>query len=118
MEEKELKAILSSYPLIYGKINEHGFIFRPRIYCKDGVSLSVQAGKTMYCTPRDSFGPWSEVEVGFIEDEDGNKVEVPESWDRYSDGENIWAYIPIEMVMYFIMSHGGIDHRRTRKEQT
>jgi hypothetical protein len=36
-----------------------------RIYCKDGYNLSVQASATHYCSPREDFGPWYEVEVGY-----------------------------------------------------
>lgn len=40
---------------------------RPRIVCKDGFSMSVQAGLYLYCTPRTdlSSGNYSAVEIGF-----------------------------------------------------
>lgn len=53
----------------------------PRVICNDGETLSVQAGQCIYCTPRDDFGPWDKVEVGFP------SVTPPDSWEEYYDGE-------------------------------
>ena len=37
----------------------------PRLICANGFTLSIQASKYSYCTPRSNSGPYSEVEVGF-----------------------------------------------------
>ena len=78
---------------------------RPRITCADGVSLSVQAGELLYSTPRQDFGPYSAVEVGF-------PSILPEGWDEWAETkdttETVWGYIPIEKVEEFIDLHGGI----------
>ena len=37
----------------------------PIVRCADGFTMSVQADDFMYCTPCDSVGPWSKVEIGF-----------------------------------------------------
>ena len=42
------------------------------VKCADGFSMSVQAGKGSYCSPRDDSGPYDSVEVGF-----------PSSYDYY-----------------------------------
>lgn len=78
------------------------FRIRPRIFCNDGFSLSVQAGKYHYCTPRDNYGPYTAVEVGFP------SGPVPATWQDYSDGDNVYGYVPIEMVAELIVSHGGV----------
>ena len=55
---------------------------RPRIFCEDGVSLSVQASSGMYCSPReDGLSYYSEVEVGYP------SIRPPEEWGQYFDGE-------------------------------
>ena len=74
----------------------------PQLKCKDGTTLSVQASKYHYSSPREDFGPYSEVEVWCIKPE----CEVIEF--EYSDSEPS-AYVPIEQVVQFIDNHGGIS---------
>ena len=79
---------------------------------KDGTVLSIQASSTHYSTPREDQGPYSHVEVGFIEDGKGKGVTPPDSWKDYSDGSfpsSVYGYIPIELVQEFCDSHGGIQ---------
>ena len=76
-----------------------------RITCADGVTLSVQASSHHYCSPRNNEGSWNEVEVGFP------SVLVPE-WLEYRDGpredtDNVFGYVPVELVREFINAHGG-----------
>lgn len=78
----------------------------PRITCADGASLSVQASRTHYCTPRDSVGPWIEVEVGYP------SVAPPETWREFCEDwehptDTVYGYVPIDLVRKFIADHGG-----------
>lgn len=60
----------------------HGYVIlevRPRIICKDGYSLSVQASAHHYSTPRRDHPPYIQVEVGYP------SARPPESWRRYSE---------------------------------
>ena len=97
-----------------GTFQEFGFGLRfkevaDRIQCCDGVSLSVQAGKHLYCTPRSDYGPYTAVEVGFP------SASPPESWRGYFDGDwdtedhcsSVYSRVPVEMVREFIEAHGG-----------
>lgn len=79
----------------------------PRIVCADGTTLSVQAGSMLYSTPRSNRGPYSAVEVGFP------SSPPPSTWDEYASGPDIWAYVPIELVHFYIAGHGGIDYGKT-----
>lgn len=77
----------------------------PRIHCADGFSISVQAGRGLYSTPREDVGFWSAVELGFP------SSPIPE-FVQYRDGdgpdeETVFAYVPIEKVVEFLNSHGG-----------
>ena len=37
-----------------------------KVICKDGFTMSVQAGETQYCHPRETGAPrYTEVEIGF-----------------------------------------------------
>lgn len=87
----------------------HGEIRKvvPRIVCRDGVSLSVQASKYAYCSPRDDNGDWFRFEVGFP------SIELPESWREYADQESmkdgVFGYVPASLVEAFITEHGGAE---------
>lgn len=88
--------------------------YNPRITCADGVSLSVQASKFHYCSPRtDEGNHWTDyfnVEVGFITDADGLEFTPPASWSEYADGDfpsKVYGYVPTDMVEAFIEEHGG-----------
>lgn len=87
--------------------------FKPlikRLELMDGESLSVQTGHTHYCSPRDNYGPWMQVEVGFP------SVDPSDEWKDYFDGdwesedhtESVYGYVPIDLVVSFINDHGGI----------
>jgi len=81
----------------------------PRIECVDGTTLSVQASHTHYCRPRNDFGPYSSVEVGYP------GVEPPESWAEHFDGDwntddrlgSVYSRVPVSLVRQFIADHGG-----------
>lgn len=87
---------------------------KPAITCKDGTTLSVQASKYHYCSPRgDCFASWDQyslVEVGFITN-DGEPVTPPEEWREYSSDcefpSDVYAYVPTELVEALIEEHGG-----------
>jgi len=62
--------------------------------------MSVQANEHAYCTPRDNYGPYTEVEVWRC-----GEVAL---WAEYGDGEDPYAYLPIELVVEEINRRGGI----------
>lgn len=79
----------------------------PKITCRDGLVMSVQASAFHYCTPRDSIGPWREVEIGF-------PSQCVEQFMPYIDGSQdddptgtVYGYVPIETVAEVIAEHGG-----------
>lgn len=69
----------------------------PSIVCRDGTSLSVQAGEYHYCRPRSNQGPWTHVEV---------MMEADPVYFEKSD-DSIAGYVPIESVAREILSHGN-----------
>lgn len=72
----------------------------PLLKCKDGTTASIQASTSHYSTPREDFGPYTEVEVWCVKG-----AEVTEF--DYSDSDPS-AYVPIEQVVQFIDNHGGM----------
>lgn len=98
---------------------EYGFSYlrRPcsKIVCADGFQVSVQASTSHYCTPRDDYGPYSEVELGYPN-------EPVEAWMEYAEDPDrptttVYGYVPIEVVEVVLDQHGGIDWAATTKEE-
>lgn len=82
-----------------------GYLYKeqaPMIQCRDGTTLSVQASENHYSTPRDNFGPYTEVEVWCVTGAGPNGVT---EFD-YSDDDPS-GFVPIEQVVQFIDNHGG-----------
>jgi hypothetical protein len=75
----------------------------PLLKCKDGTTASIQASKNHYSTPREDFGPYTEVEVWCVT---GAGPDGVTEFDYSEDDPS--AYVPIEQVVQFIDNHGGI----------
>lgn len=79
----------------------------PRITCRDGFSMSVQASTGAYCSPRQDTGPWDEVEVGFpsrIEPLLWEYAETPGDWTN-----TVYPWVPVALVAALIELHGGFS---------
>ena len=77
------------------------------VKCKSGLTLSVQASDTHYCSPRSNNGPWTEVEVGFP----SRKVESIIDWaeDPYDPCNTVYGYVPVAVLEEVIKDNGGLD---------
>ena len=87
---------------------------RPAIICKDGLAMSIQASRSHYCTPRDNWGPYTAVEIGY-------PTERIEEFMPYADPPNaptetVYGWVPVEVVEEVIAAHGGLDHVLTHAE--
>ncbi len=83
----------------------------PRIHCADGFSMSVQAGESLYCSPRSDTGPWEEVEVGFPSQVEPLLFEYAEDRGQWTD--TVYPYVPIALVASVIELHGGRQDKPT-----
>lgn len=81
---------------------------RPRIVCKDGFSMSVQAGEAMYSTPRTNVrsGYYLNVEIGFPSEKEELICEYAEDSSDYT--RTVYPYVPVEVVEKVIEKHGGM----------
>lgn len=98
-ERTELELSTGQTHVYYGHV--------PPIHLADGNRVSVQVGDGLYCTPRNDQGPWTHVEVGFPTAPPGPL------WNEYCEDldkpeSTIYAYVPIELVRFYIGAHGGI----------
>ena len=76
------------------------------VVCKDGATVSVQANRSTYCTPRDDRGPYTHVEAGFP------SVMPPPSWLEYCEDPNdpletVYGFMPLSCITEFLNEHGG-----------
>lgn len=79
----------------------------PMIVCADGFSMSVQASRSHYCSPReDSAIVYTSVEIGFPSHEEELILQYAEKPE--SPTESIYGYVPVEIIDKIIIKHGGI----------
>lgn len=83
------------------------FEVRPRLKCKDGFSISVQASSNHYCTPRTNLenGDYKKVELGYPSEEEDLIKEYAET-TNYTD--TTYWYVPVEIVEKIIIKHDGL----------
>jgi hypothetical protein len=79
----------------------------PRIVCKDGFSMSVQASESHYCTPRADADFYTHVEVGFPSDDEESLRPFSE-WLNDDEESGVYPFVPIQVVLYVINKHGGV----------
>jgi hypothetical protein len=75
----------------------------PTLVCKDGFSMSVQAGRAKFSTPAvEGVDHYSHVEVAHT---DHCAALAP-----YGDeDEGIYQFVPVEVVEQLLVEHGGLD---------
>ena len=77
-----------------------------RIECKDGFSMSVQAGESVYCDPRDDIGPYNSVECGFPSEYEEMIIAYAEA--RHEPTKTVYGWVPVNVVTTVIAKHGGM----------
>ncbi len=99
----------------YATKKEEKYIFRPRIVCKDGFSVSLQAGEGLYSTPRKRSDTYEAVELGFPSDEEVLINEYAEMEGMAT--QTVYPYTPIDVIQAVIEKHGGINIIKTFVKQ-
>lgn len=83
------------------------FRLHPKIACKDGFIMSVQASQYHYCLPRaDHAYPYFSVEIGYPSAVDDLILEYAE--DQKHPTDTVYPYVPIDVVNQVVDKHGGI----------
>lgn len=78
----------------------------PRILCKNGFSLSVQAGSHAYCTPRLDRGPWKTLEVGYPSRYTPDLMPYVEN-DEIPPTESVYSNVPASLINRIVQRNGG-----------
>ena len=87
------------------------YFYIPRVYCKDGFNISIQAHNGNYCASENGtreFGlDWNEVEWGFPSAEiDAVKYNAE---DENNTMGTVGAYVDVDLLDSLLNEHGGID---------
>ena len=83
------------------------FKLNKKVVCKDGFTMSVQAGETQYCYPRETGAiRYTEVEIGFPNQEEDLLIKFAE--DSAQPTETVYPYVPGSIVSLVIAKHGGM----------
>ena len=77
----------------------------PRITCNDGFSVSVQAGRANYCSPRDNAGDWNKFELGYPSEADDLIQEYAE--EPNNPTQTVYGWVPMNVVVALLEKHGG-----------
>jgi len=98
---------INEYVKNKGSSHSNGFWDAPRLVCNDGFSMSVQASKYHYCSPREANAfPYSAMEIGFP------SRRIPEAHDYAEDKKRhtktVFGWVPVEVINEIIKKHGGI----------
>lgn len=78
----------------------------PRVKCKDGFTVSIQASKGNYSSPRENRSwPYSSFELGFPSKEDSliNKYAEDKNYTK-----TVYGFVPLKVVLKLLAKHGGI----------
>jgi hypothetical protein len=86
-------------------------LFRPKIVCEDGFTMSVQGSHGHYCMPRENSSLYYAMEIGYPSQVETLLLEFAE--DPSTPTETVYSYVPIEVIERVIESHGGIDEEMT-----
>ena len=79
-----------------------------RVTCKDGFSISIQAGADKYCSPRmrGKEVQYNAVELGFPSSRDYIINRFAENEDDPT--ETVYGYVPVAQVYLLLTKHGGV----------
>jgi len=80
--------------------------FYKTVECADGFTMSVQASRRNYSTPRNDTGPYDSVEVGYPSRE--CSILLPYAEKPEDPTDSVYGYVPADTIIECIDAHGGI----------
>ena len=97
--------------LVPGMTSSH----TPHVICKDGFTMSVQVGQSLYSEPKDDANHYEEVEVGYPSKEEYLLTNYAEDRDNLCG--TVYGYVPCSVIDKVIEKHGGIDEEKIKSNQ-
>lgn len=86
----------------------------PKVTCADGFSVSIQAGPSHYCCPRNGYGPWCAFELGFPSRRDDALMPYIDGDEDTDPTATVYGYVPIHIVEDMLARHGGVKQWPSR----
>lgn len=90
-------------------VNRFGYCHCGALLLNDNTELSIQAGRGLYSSPRETmthYGEYTHFEIGFL------SRTIPEIMEYAEDSENptttVYGYVPKEVIEEFINKAGGV----------
>jgi hypothetical protein len=77
------------------------------VVCQDGFRMSVQAGPSLYSSPRDWADEYTEVEVGFPSQMEVWLMPFIDEPDA-DPTDTVYGYVPVETINQIVEDHGGL----------
>lgn len=89
----------------------HSYQCTKRLSLGDGTTLSIQAGRTHYCSPRENaqiadYDFYYEFEIGFPSAEIAEIMPFADSLEGPT--ESVYGYVPKEIINQLIAARGGV----------
>ena len=85
----------------------------PHVVCKDGFKMYVQAGQSLFSSPRDVADSYEEAEVGFPSAEESLLTSYAENEENLCG--TVYGYVPCAVIDAVIDRHGGIDESKIKE---
>lgn len=76
------------------------------IECNDGWSVSVVAGSSVYCDPRENGVAYKSVELGYPSEADS--LITPYAEDRSRPTNTVYGWVPSYVLLHLFEKHGGV----------
>ena len=95
--------------LVPGMTDSH----TPHVICKDGFTMSVQVGQSLYSEPKDDAIHYEEAEVGFPSTEESLLTSYAEDEENFCG--TVYGYVPCSIIDKVIEKHGGIDESKIKE---
>ena len=86
---------------------------QPRVVCNDGFSISIQASRDHFCTPRDDIGPYECVEAAYPSEWEDLLLPFTDSNTPVICGitPTMYVNVPASVIRAVINKHGGMARR-------
>ena len=90
---------------------QYGYQMTKQLLLADGTALSIQAGKSHYCYPREDsingdYDDYSEFEIGFPSKV--IKKLLPYAEDADNPTDTVYGYVPKDLIREIIAECGGV----------
>jgi hypothetical protein len=79
---------------------------RPRVYFRNGGSISMQASADHNCVPKDNEGPYQSIELGYPQ----GGIKMPENINDFLEqgSDSIYNFVPASVVVNLIEMNDGV----------